>query len=114
MSRPIASIKLSDPTFEPKPERNPVETFFLGLINDERDLPFIWLSLQITLVQIPFAFALFMPGVFSWWLAPIYWIVLFGFFFDRYILMLHNTSHRRLFKRKYRVLNLYIPWILGP
>ncbi|HEY2513234.1 MAG TPA: fatty acid desaturase, partial [Polyangiaceae bacterium] len=35
-------------------------------------------------------------------------------FLDRYILMLHNTSHRALFRPKYRFLNHYIPWVLGP
>jgi fatty acid desaturase len=28
--------------------------------------------------------------------------------------MLHNTSHRGLFKRKYNFLNKVIPWVLGP
>jgi hypothetical protein len=28
--------------------------------------------------------------------------------------MLHNTSHRVLFKRKYGFLNKLIPWVLGP
>jgi hypothetical protein len=114
MSRPIEAITITDPRFDPKPERNGIEKLALDVINDERDLPFIWLSAQMTLLLIPFAFVLFIPGVFSWWLAPIYWAVLFGLFFDRYILMLHNTSHRRLFKRKYRALNHYIPWVLGP
>jgi hypothetical protein len=27
--------------------------------------------------------------------------------------MLHNTSHRVLFKREYNLLNKYIPWVLG-
>lgn len=114
MARPIAGITLSDPTFAPKPERNALERLALHFINDERDLPFVWLSLSMTLVLVPLTVLLFWPGVFRWWMAPAYWAVLFGLFFDRYILMLHNTSHRRLFKRKYKVLNNYVPWILGP
>lgn len=114
MARPIASITLSDPTFAPKAERNVFERAALHFINDERDLPFVWLSLAMTVVLAPMAVAMFWPGVFRWWMAPIYWAALFGLFFDRYILMLHNTSHRRLFKRKYKVLNNYIPWVLGP
>jgi fatty acid desaturase len=113
MARTIASITLSDPTFTPKAQRNAVERLALELINDERDLPFVWLSVAMTAVLVPLT-ALMYAGVFPWWLAPIYWAVLFGLFFDRYILMLHNTSHRRLFKRKYRLLNHYIPWVLGP
>lgn len=114
MSRPIAAISISDPRFSPKAERNAFERAALHFINDERDLPFFWLSLAMTVVLVPLTVALFWPGVFRWWMAPIYWGVLFGLFFDRYILMLHNTSHRRLFKRKYGLLNSYIPWILGP
>ncbi len=114
MARPITAITLSDPTFAPKAERSDLERFVLKLINDERDLPFIWLSLQMTAVLVPASLVLFWPGVFRWWMAPIYWALLFGLFFDRFILMLHNTSHRRLFKRKYKVLNNYIPWVLGP
>jgi hypothetical protein len=68
----------------------------------------------MTLVLLPAAAVLFWPGVFRWWLAPIYWAVLFGVFFDRYILMLHNTSHRPLFKREYGWAKFYIPWVLGP
>jgi fatty acid desaturase len=108
------AITLTDPTFKPKSEHNFIDRFFLKLINDERDLPFIHLSLGITFVLMPCAAALFVPGVFRWWMGPIYWAILFGLFFDRYILMLHNTSHRRLFKRKYRFFNYYIPWVLGP
>ena len=31
-----------------------------------------------------------------------------------FILMLHNTSHRTLFKRPWGWMNKYIPWVLGP
>ena len=107
------AIEITDPTFQPRP-RNALERAALALIRDERDLPFVWLSAQITFVLIPLAVLLFWPGVFRWWMAPVYWAVLFGFFFDRYILMLHNTSHRPLFKREYNWLKFYIPWVLGP
>ena len=36
------------------------------------------------------------------------------FFVGPYTLMLHNTSHRTLFKRKYNYANFFIPCILGP
>ncbi len=112
MSRPLAP--LTDPRFAPKEQRNAVERFFLKLINDERDLPFIWLSLQMTLVILPLAALLFVPGVFRWWMAPIYWAVVFLVFIDRYMLMLHNTSHRKLFKRKYKLFNQWVPFVIGP
>ncbi|HJL17540.1 MAG TPA: fatty acid desaturase [Sandaracinaceae bacterium LLY-WYZ-13_1] len=113
MARHTAAISLSDPTFRPKEKRNAFERFWLRLISDERDLPFIWLSLQMTLFLIPAGVLLFVPGVFTWWLAPVYWALLFLVFMDRYMLMLHNTSHRRLFKRKYNFMNKWIPWVIG-
>lgn len=108
------AVQLSDPTFTPKARRNAAERLVLRLINDERDLPFVWLSLRMTLVILPAAALLYWPGMFRWWMAPIYWVGLFGLFVGPYVLMLHNTSHRRLFKRRYRFLNHYIPWVLGP
>lgn len=107
-------LTLTDPVFVPKANRNVLERFALHFIRDERDLPFVWLSAAITLVLIPLAALLFVPGVFRWWMAPIYWAVLFGGFFDRFILMLHNTSHKPLFKRQYGFLKFYIPWVIGP
>lgn len=114
MSRPIAAIDNQDPVWDPPEKRNAFERFFLKYINDERDLPFIWLSIQMTLVIPPFAALYFIPDLMPWWTAPLYWGVIFLVFMDRFMLMLHNTSHRRLFKRKYRWLNKWIPWVIGP
>ncbi len=107
-------IILTDPTFVAKPQRSAAERFALRFIRDERDLPFVWLMLQMTLVLPPIAVFLYWPGMFRWWMAPLYWALLFGVFFDRYVLMLHNTSHRQLFKREYGWAKFYIPWVLGP
>jgi hypothetical protein len=107
-------LDLTDPEYVAPASRGALERFFLRFIRDERDLPFVWLSLAMTFVQLPLAAAMFVPGVFRWWMAPIYWAVFYGFFADRYILMLHNTSHRPLWKREYGFLKFYIPWVLGP
>ncbi|MCS6858282.1 MAG: fatty acid desaturase [Sandaracinaceae bacterium] len=106
--------EIRDPVFVPGKAYGLLERVALRLIRDERDLPFVKLSIAMTLVLIPLAVLLYWPGVFRWWMAPIYWGVLYGFFADRYILMLHNTSHRPLWKREYSFLNFYIPWVLGP
>ena len=107
---------LTDPTFTPVPaeQRGALERLALRFIRDERDLPFVWLSLGMTFVLIPAAIFLYWPGMFRWWMAPIYWATLYGLFADRYILMLHNTSHRGLWKREFDFLKFYIPWVLGP
>ncbi len=105
---------ITDPRHVPVTAPNALQRLGLALINDERDLPFVMLSLQIAGVMLPVAAALFIPGVFRWWLAPFYFALLFGAFFDRYTLMLHNTSHRVLYKPHYRILNHFIPWVIGP
>ena len=89
---------------------NPLARF----INDPRDVPFVVLSLAASVIVLPFAAYLFMPGRFRWWLAVAYLAVNMAGFLDRFILMLHNTSHRPLFKKKYQLLDSYIPWVLGP
>ena len=90
-----------------------LDALIARFINDPRDTPFVKLSVMATLIVVPFAAILFVPGVFRWWLVAIYWVVNFRFL-DRFILMLHNTSHRTLYKPRYRWLNAWIPYVLGP
>ena len=94
------------------PAPGPVARWASGLIRDQRDLPFLSLMAQATLVLLPFAAALYVA--FRWWAAALYLAINFFVFLDRFILMLHNTSHRELFRPRYRLLNSYIPWVLGP
>ncbi len=82
-----------------------------SLLNDPRDVPFVSLIAQCLLWQVV-ALSLFFSGAWLWWLAPLYWAAWGLGFLDRFILMLHCTSHRALFKD--RRLNLVIPWIVGP
>jgi fatty acid desaturase len=105
---------LTDPGYAAPERRNPLDRLLVRLIRDERDLPFVHLSLSASLVLFPLAAAFFVPGFFRWWMAPIYWAILLGFFLDRFILMLHNTSHRPLFRKELGLMNHYIPWVLGP
>lgn len=86
---------------------------FVPLINDPRDVAFTRLSLGMSLTLLPAAVAMFVVGDFPIWVAGLYWTAI-AWMTGPYILMLHNTSHRRLFKRKFEFLNHYIPWILGP
>jgi hypothetical protein len=114
MGRVMALPRITDPRHVAIENPNALQRFGLSLINDERDLPFLGLMLSFSLVVLPFAAYLFMPGRFRWWLGVIYVAMLFAVYFDRCILMLHNTSHRVLFKPKLRLLNHYIPWIMCP
>jgi fatty acid desaturase len=109
-----ATIRTTDPTYQPMPGPCALARWATALILDARDLPFLQLMAVVSVVLVPFAAWLYLPGRFRWWLAAIYLgINVFGFL-DRCILMLHNTSHRVLFRPKYRLMNLYIPWVLGP
>lgn len=110
----MSNIVLTDPRFDKDKPRNGLDRFFLNYLKDERDLPFVYLTIKQTLTVFPFAVYLFWPGQFRWWLALIYWIWVLAINLGPFILMLHNTSHRTLFKREYRALNYYVPWILGP
>jgi fatty acid desaturase len=107
-------IYISDPVFEKRGEYNIFQKIFLHFIRDERDLPFIYLCLKISFLVVPAALYLYFSGDFAWYLGAAYLIINLGYFLGPYVLMLHNTSHRKLFKEEYKMWNNYIPWILGP
>jgi fatty acid desaturase len=100
-----SAARASSPSHAANPNR---------FLNDPRDVVFVRLSAAITLVQLPCAIALFVVESVTWWLAAGYWLLWGCLFMDRYILMLHATAHRPLFRREWRFLNRYIPWVIGP
>ena len=83
------------------------------MLDDERDLPFLHLTAFLSVTILPAAVYLAWPGHFRWWLAVPY-LVFYGYMLGPYILMLHNTSHRRFLVKKWEWLNFYIPVIIGP
>lgn len=98
----------------PAPEpRTPLDRRLAAMILDPRDLPFLYLMAQC-LGLAAFGVALFFAGPWVWYLAPVYWLAVFVGLEDRFILMLHCTSHRQLFRPEHRRLNLVIPWLIGP
>ena len=108
------ALRITDPIYKPHSVFNPFQQFLLRFINDKRDLPFIKLCLVICFTTIPAAIYLFAAEKINWWFALLYFLFNAIFLMGSYILMLHNTSHRVLFKRKYSFLNKLIPWALGP
>jgi hypothetical protein len=116
MNAPLESAPAEAP-FHEAPAAN-VNTTWARLwgpaLNDPRDIVFVNLSLQISSTLLPAAAALFFVGNFPWWWAVPYWAFAFLLFVDRFILMLHCTCHRPLFNRKFKFLNNYIPWVIGP
>lgn len=85
-----------------------------SLINDPRDLPFVYLMMQCGGVALLGLGLFALPGVWVWYAAPFYWALWAFGVLDRFILMLHCTSHRTLFKRAHGWMNQLIPWVIGP
>jgi fatty acid desaturase len=106
-------LSLRDPTYTPPVEESRVEQVAERFIHDRRDVPFLKLMALTSATVIPTGLVLFVPGQFRWWLAAVH-LVLVIYFMGPFVLMLHNTSHRRLFKRPWSGMNQYIPWVLGP
>jgi len=84
----------------------------VNLIHDERDLPFVHLILQCAAVALLGIGLFFVEGVYFWPLAVAWWAVWGLGVLDRFILMLHCTSHRVLFKKSW--MKHIIPWAIGP
>lgn len=82
-------------------------------LNDARDVVFIGLMMESVLVGVVAALAWF-SSVPLWLLTPLYLLGLLWWALDRFTLMLHCTSHRPLFKARYRAFNKLIPWFFGP
>ena len=82
-------------------------------LNDPRDLPHLRLIIQCSSLLIPAAALLYTLGTFPWWLGLAY-LVLWNFFGERFTMSYHCTIHRRLFKKRYRALDVYLNWVLCP
>lgn len=113
---PLASPDVSGPFHEAKLARTDTAwaRLWANYLNDPRDVVFVNLSLLMTASVLPLAGALFWWGSFPWLVAFAYWGLVGACFLDRFILMLHCTSHRPLFNKRARFMNFYIPWVLGP
>jgi hypothetical protein len=108
-------LVVRDPVYRAPPggEERLSDRIALRFIHDRRDVPFLKLMALATATVVPTGLALFVPGVFRWWLAALHLAIVI-YFMGPFVLMLHNTSHRRLFRRPWGWMNYYIPWLLGP
>jgi fatty acid desaturase len=107
------AIVLSDPIYVPRESAGSVERALLRAIRDKRDLPFLSLMALLAVTVVPTGVVLFVPGAFRWWIAALH-LGLVVYFLGPFVLMLHNTSHRALFKHEWGWCNQIIPWLLGP
>jgi fatty acid desaturase len=107
---------ITDPVSVKKPASR-LDHFFVSLLRDERDLPFVYLTLKLTFTLIPLAALLFVPSLpaWLWWSVAIIYQLLNNIVYKGpYGLMMHCTSHRPFFKARYGFLNHYLPWVIGP
>lgn len=112
-----ALTTITDPTYTPKEKYNWYERFWLRLMNDPRDLPFINLLTWIHILVLPAAIVLYTPLLqgWYWWLLYIpYFYVSQLYFKGRFGLMLHCISHRKLFKKPYMGLYNWVVWAICP
>lgn len=91
------------------------DRFWLPRMRDERDLIFVRRATWMALYVLGSAALLFqLPSPWVWLAGLVYVPVLFLRYMGRYILMLHATSHRPLWKREHTLLPWFIPAVLGP
>ncbi len=108
---------ITDPQYVPQTHFSAYEKFWLRIIQDPRDLPFIHLLTRIHLIVFPWVFLMFTPlfqGV-IWWLVFIpYAYVSQSYFKGRFGLMFHCLCHRMIFKKEYQWIQKYVTWIVCP
>ena len=109
----LAPLEITDPMVENQSAPGAIGRFVAKGLRNEGDLAFVKLAALMTALFVPLAAVMFIPGWFRWWQVGVYW-VLYLWFLGPFVLMLHNTSHRVLFARKFSLLNRYIPWVVGP
>lgn len=69
------------------------------LLQDQRDLPILYLFFNVSVTVLPAALSLFACPACTQLLGPLYLACSYVLFLERYLLALHYSQHRRLFKR---------------
>ncbi|KAJ1505025.1 hypothetical protein HMI54_010718 [Coelomomyces lativittatus] len=110
-----------DPLFQTHPssskgnEKNSslsfLDSLFSTILRDKRDAIFVKYTLLLSL-SIPSSF--YLVFVSFTWIHYMAHALFVGKFATSFVLMLHCTCHRRLYKPPYQLLNGVIPYFLGP
>lgn len=80
------------------PLPRPILQTLLPLLQDPRDEPCLILVANIILTSLPAAAALFLFGCHQHWIGLIYVLANYALYMQRFMLTLHFSEHRRLFK----------------
>lgn len=86
----------------------------LSLLLDERDEPALHLLCNVLFTTVPAAVLLHAFRVQSHWIGLAYFVVNYVLFLQRFLLTLHYTEHRKLFKPNCGWLNHLAPYLLSP
>ena len=86
-------------------------TLIEPLINEPRDVAVVNIALVGLLLPIS-SLGLFMLG--TSWIQLVVHCVLLAVVTRRYVLALHVSSHKSLFRKEYQFLNYLLPVVLGP
>jgi fatty acid desaturase len=112
------SSTLTDPVYIAPASYSWYDRLWLRIMNDKRDLPFIYLLTRIHILVLPAAIILYTPllqGWYWWALAVPYFYISQLYFKGRFGLMFHCLCHRKTWKAPYqRIFHSYITWILCP
>jgi len=109
-----STLTITDPVFEKEKKPSLIGRFLMTFLRDERDIPIGIFAIKMNLLLLPYAIILFWPGVFRWWLGLPYPLIAFAIFAGPYINLLHNISHRPVFKKQFKFLNTWLVWVNGP
>ena len=113
-----ALAALTDPVYIPREKFSWYDKLWLKVMNDKRDLPFIYLLTVIHLSVVPIAIILFTPllqGLWWWLVAIPYFYISQLYFKGRFGLMFLCICHRKCFKNPYQPwIHGYITWIVCP
>ena len=65
---------ITDPIYKQQARTSRLNKFFASLLNDVRNVPFIYFMLLVLFTTVPFGVLLFIPGMLHWWLALPYFL----------------------------------------
>ena len=75
-----------------------LETLLESLLQDKRDLPILYLFSNVVMTVLPAAVSLYLFPKWSLFMGPVYLAITDVLFLERYLLALHYSEHRKLFK----------------
>jgi len=96
----------------PTPNLQFYDRFIMKFIRDTRDLVFIHFMVLFTIYHYTMLFIQIKYG-FNMYFGAIHAVLMLRNT-GRFILLLHCTSHRKLFKEPYSFMSRWITWVLGP